>query len=216
MNNHANAMIISRRAGFTVIELMITVAIIAILSTIAAPSMRDVIKNSRMTSLANDLMSDLSVARGEAVNRGVRTTVCTSSDGAQCTATEWRFGWIVLAEVDTGGTQGVVDLKDVIVKKSPKINGADETPPNRITTTNHTSAAGVQYVGFRPSGVTTPGGGDPTTTTIHFYLCDSRSADTPGVSAAEALNKGRHITVTGTGRAQVNRCTCSTGLVCAP
>jgi type IV fimbrial biogenesis protein FimT len=195
-----------------VIELMITVAIIAILMMVSAPSLRDVIRNARMTSLANDLMTDLSLARGEAVKRGVRISMCTSNTGTACTNTEWRHGWIIFAEADTTGTQGKVDTNDVILKVSPKINGADETPPTLVTSANNLVETG-SYVNFRPSGVTTPGGA--LTPAIHFYVCDARK--TGLVSASEALNKGRHITVLGTGRAQASRCTCdNTGALCTP
>ncbi len=58
-------------------------------------------------------------------------------------------------------------------------------------------------------------GGDATSATIHFYLCDARK--TGAVSASEALEKGRHITILGTGRAQAIRCTCNnTGTLCTP
>jgi prepilin-type N-terminal cleavage/methylation domain-containing protein len=228
MNSHAYAMI-SRRAGFTVIELMITVAIIAILATVAAPSMRDMVKNARMTSLVNDLMSDLSVARAEAVKRGVPVSVCTSTSGTACTNTAWNLGWIVFTDggVPDGGVSGVVNaglrnvtlpdgtvtpLLDVILKVSPKINGADENPPTLVTSVNSPTATG-KYVIFRPTGVTTPGGG--AAAKIDFYLCDSRRTGT--VPASEAANKGRHIIVSATGRAQSNRCTCANdGASCAP
>ena len=67
-----------RHGGFTIVELMITIVLIAILTTIAAPSLRDLVMNGRMTSLANDFMTDLSVARSEAVKRGVRTATTRS------------------------------------------------------------------------------------------------------------------------------------------
>jgi len=203
---------ISRRSGFTVIELMITVGIIAILATIAAPSLRDLVKNARMTSLVNDLMGDLSVARAEAVKRGVPVSVCTSNNGTSCTASEWRYGWIIFAESNTTGTPGVIDLGETILKAAPKINGADENPASLITSLNNPTAGTTNYVPFRPTGVTKPGGGGAS---IHFYLCDARR--TGLVSAGEAINKGRHITLIGTGRAQTVRCTCDvTGLTCTP
>ncbi|HZM45732.1 MAG TPA: GspH/FimT family protein [Burkholderiales bacterium] len=202
---------ISRRAGFTLIEVMIVIAIIAILATVAAPSMRDMVRNARMTSLVNDLMTDLSVARAEAVKRGVRTTVCTSNTGTGCTATEWRFGWIMFAESNTAGAFGAVDAGEPILKIAPVINGANENPATRITSVGHQTNTG-SYIAFRPTGVTNPGGAG----TIDFYLCDARNLAQAGVTASEANGKGRHIVVSGTGRAQQNRCTCSSATLCAP
>jgi prepilin-type N-terminal cleavage/methylation domain-containing protein len=210
---------IYRHAGFTVLELMITVALIAVLSVIAAPSLRDLIKNGRMTSQANDLMTDLAIARGEAVKRGVRTAICTSSNGTACTATPWNQGWIIFADhgPEKGGTFGVVDSgipapdTDTVLKRAPAIDGANENPPNTITTINASVNAGATYVGFRPSGVVTPGGAGAE---IDFLLCDSRT--TALVGAGPATDKGRHIRVAGTGRAYSVRCTCATSTTCAP
>jgi type IV fimbrial biogenesis protein FimT len=206
---------ISRHGGFTIVELMITVALIAILATIAAPSLRDLIKNARMTSLANNLMTDLSIARSEAVKRGVRTTMCTSTNGTSCTTTGgasgWGQGWIIFAESDTTGSFGTVDGNDVILKVAPKIDGASETPPTLVTSVNALSAP-TTHVEFRPSGVTTPGGGGGAV--VDFYMCDSRT--TASVGAAAATDKGRHITISGGGRANANRCTCPTSASCVP
>ena len=210
---------IYRHAGFTVLELMIVVALIAVLSVIAAPSLRDLIKNARMTSQANDLMTDLAIARAEAVKRGVRTAVCTSSNGTSCTATNWNQGWIIFADhgPEKGGTFGVVDSgipapdTDTVLKRARAIDGANENPANTITSINHSVSGGAKYVGFRPSGVVTPGGGGAE---VEFLLCDSRSTDRVGASAAS--NKGRHVKVAGTGRAYSIRCTCATISTCAP
>jgi type IV fimbrial biogenesis protein FimT len=204
---------ISRHAGFTLIELMITIALIAVLSTIAAPSMRDLVKNARMTALANDFITDLSIARSEAVKRGVRMAICTSSNGTSCTNTGWNQGWIVFTDSVEGTNYGSVNGTDMILKVAPRIDGATETPPTLITSVNAQSGPVGTFVGFRPSGVIMPGGGD-TTTDINFYVCDSRT--TANVSAGEAAQKGRHVTLTLTGRAHVVRCTCSSGTFCTP
>jgi len=212
-----------RRTGFTIVELMIVIAIVAVLSAIAAPSLRDLVKNTRMTSLVNDLMSDLNAARGEAVKRGVRVSICTSNNGTQCTATAWNQGWIVFTdggpEAGPAALPGFVDadlvldpdtatpLLDVILKVSSAIIGANESPATLITSTGHSTESGAAYVTFRPSGAVTPGGAS----TIVFQLCDSRR-----MVAADATGKGRRIAVSGTGRSQSAKCTCTEAGVCPP
>src|SRR6185312_180136 len=76
--------------GFTVIELMITVLIAAILVGIALPSFRATIINSNVTQLTNALVHDLNLARSEAVRRGTLVAVISNSGG-----NDWSSGWYV-------------------------------------------------------------------------------------------------------------------------
>lgn len=80
-------------AGFTLIELMMTVALAAIVLALAAPSLRDLVQNNRVTAHANALAGALALARSEAVRRGGPTSVCADAAG-------WQQGWSVRAGSD--------------------------------------------------------------------------------------------------------------------
>lgn len=81
--------------AFTLIELMITLAILAILLAIAAPSFRDIIQSNRTQTITNDLTTALQFARSEAVKRGVRVDICRRNENACDDAADWDKGWLV-------------------------------------------------------------------------------------------------------------------------
>jgi type IV fimbrial biogenesis protein FimT len=66
-------------SGFTLIELMLTLTVAAVLMMIAAPSFREFLQNSRMSAQVNLFISDLNISRSEAVKRRTRVTMCKSS-----------------------------------------------------------------------------------------------------------------------------------------
>ncbi len=93
-------------AGFTLIELLMVIAIAAILASIAVPSYQWIMSRTRLSTQANELTTALSLARSEAVKRGVRVTVCKSSSGTGCTTSgNWQQGWIVF--VDNTQVEGI-------------------------------------------------------------------------------------------------------------
>jgi len=101
----------SLQRGLTLVELMITVAVLAILTALATPSFSSLIQSSRLTTTANELLTTLQLARSEAVRRNVRVVVCASSNGSSCSGSStWSAGWIAFkdsdsdAAVDTGET----------------------------------------------------------------------------------------------------------------
>lgn len=84
-------------AGFTLIELMVTVAVLAIVIRFAIPGMNDVILSNRLTSYANDFVSSALLARGEAIKRNRTVTLCAAgaTDTACAASGGWQQGWIV-------------------------------------------------------------------------------------------------------------------------
>ena len=76
----------SRSTGFTLVELLVTLAVFAILIALALPSMQQIVASQRVRSVASDIASDLVIARNEAVKRGDNVQLAPSTSG-------WTGGW---------------------------------------------------------------------------------------------------------------------------
>jgi type IV fimbrial biogenesis protein FimT len=180
--------------GFTIVELLVAVAILSILLGVAAPSLRELIMNATITGQANDLMSGLSVARSEAIKRGIRAGMCTSTNGTSCTNSQWHQGWIVFADADSDG--------DIDAGTSPLRVQPATTGNNTLTSLGHgTNGGGARFVVYNSAGTLTAA-----LVGVTFTLCDSRTTATVGAQAADL--KGRQMSISSTGRPRIQRFTC--------
>jgi type IV fimbrial biogenesis protein FimT len=96
-------------------ELLIAIAVLAILTTLAVPAFTQFVQNNKLSAQANEMVAAMQYARSEALRRGEQVRVCSSSDGAACNG-NWNQGWIAM--VDPGG-----DDEEVLrVWQSPDAN----------------------------------------------------------------------------------------------
>jgi type IV fimbrial biogenesis protein FimT len=150
-----------RQGGFNLTELMIVVAIVAILLSIGVPSYRYITNSYRMSSEVNGLLGDLMFARSEAIKEGVTVSACVSSNQTSCDtgSTTWQEGWIVFQDLNGDQT---VDPGDTVLRVQQAFTGTDTFVP----------ASGINAVSFNREGFTTAAigaavGFQSTTFTLH-------------------------------------------------
>ena len=163
-----------QNSGFTIIEIMITVLIVAIVLALGAPSFRELMANNRMTTSTNELVTALNLARSEAIKRNARVKICSSSKpnngNWSCnTSNDWATGWAVFHDIDDDDTPGG-DTEEELIRVSEGFNDS-------ITVTHP-----ADLLVYLASGEISNAG--------EFTLCDDR-------------NKGRTIQISRTGRVKV-------------
>ena len=111
--------------GFTLVELMVTLAIAVILLSMGVPSMHDLIRNNRLSSATNQFVSSLNIARSEAIKQGRNATVCVSDTQNSCSGADWGLGW--LAWVDTNRNGNLDFPQEVLRVVEPLANSIQMT-----------------------------------------------------------------------------------------
>lgn len=91
--------------GFTLVELVVTVSLVAILISIGVPSFQNLIRNNRAIAITNDLVLAIQLARSEAVKQRREMILCRrNSAGDNCeNGADWSAGWLV-CQLDDDGT----------------------------------------------------------------------------------------------------------------
>jgi len=107
-------MVIMRNKGFTLIELMITIAIASILIAIATPSFSRMVISNSVSADQDAIFRLILTARSEAIKRGEKVSLCKSINLTACdTSATWTNGLIVFSDTDA---DGVIDSGDEILK----------------------------------------------------------------------------------------------------
>lgn len=112
--------------GFTLVELMMTLAVLAILLVVAAPPLRDAVRRHRVIAASNALRADIAYARTEAILGGMVASICASSkDRKKCDQTNvYERGWLVhLGIAGTGGAIPAISPLGLPLRLSPPRDG---------------------------------------------------------------------------------------------
>ena len=168
--------------GFTLIELMVSIAIAAILMMVAVPSMTSFMRNSELTSFANTMLSSMNAARGEAMKRGSYAMVVPAN------GTSWDSGWVVFIDVNRSRAYEVAT--DIRIS-------SQAAKPSYLTITGSGSAgATAPYIMFDASGYSKLTG----TAGFGASTFEIKRND---VSGTPLLDQTRMLKIASTGRARI-------------
>lgn len=166
-----------RQRAFSLFDMLITLAIASTLIALAVPTFKHLTARTRITAQVNGLLTDLHLARSEAIKRGQPVVLCKSQDGQRCAGdAAWHEGWVMFVD---GNDNHLADPNETVIR----VQG---TQPSVET---HLNASGGpqrnHYLGYRPDGMSGKRG--------TFTFCDPT-----------APSLARAIIIYWTGRARVS------------
>lgn len=176
------------RAGFTLVELIITLTIAGILGALAVPAMQAFILDQRLATQTNDFIADLNLARSESIRRASNVVICKqggSVSSPSCsTSAAWGAGWVVF--VDTGSPpDGALGSNETVLRIRQSLDGNN---------TLNAIPSSTNSIVFANTGLTTLS----SSSEMAMRFCDSRGA-----------SKAVTVWVNFTGRARIDRTTVS-------
>jgi len=185
-----------KTSGFTLLELIVTVAIVGILFSVGMPSLKTLMQGNQLIAATNELISAIHVARSEAIKLNKRVSICASSDGSSCSDdSDWSKGWIVFSDAlgsvvgtDADCTAANADcllrVHDGFDDKQLSVSGVDSTPAAAVIKSLTFTSRGLpkSIAGVEQSGI--------------FSVCSFDNADN--------IVGSRAVVVSITGRVRVS------------
>jgi type IV fimbrial biogenesis protein FimT len=178
---------LTHSGGFTLLELMITVSVAAILLGLGIPAFSDIIRNNRLTAAANDLLHSTQVARSEALKRQVPVVVCASADSTATppSCNDGAFtDWIVFVDTNSNWS---VDATEVVLERHGRLHPS-------VTVRNDNDG----IVSYAASGFANPPG--IKTSSRNIVICDARGDQPVGLNST-----ARAVLIAATGRTRVTK-----------
>ncbi len=125
-SRHHNPPRLCALRGFTLVELMVTLIVAAILVTVAVPGFRSLIRSNQVTTQANDLLTAFQIARNEALKRRTTVSVCSRKSPATSPETcagsnDWSTGWLVFADTNADGS---FDSGEELIRVGDPVGGS--------------------------------------------------------------------------------------------
>ena len=187
--------------GFTIAELIIVVIIAAVLAAMAAPNLSEFVKNNSRATRVNTMVTALNFARGQAVTRNARVSLCRSAAFADCDGAgdgSFQSGWIVFTD---GGARGTVDGTDTVLRVfQPDMGGV-------ATLIGSNDDGFIEGLSFESNGlgwdINPTAGATAVTDNTFFVYCDDRG-----------VNDGRAIRISPTGYPSLVTDVAGAGLGC--
>lgn len=173
-------------AGFTLVELIVSVTVLGILLGMAVPQFTDFLRNSRRAAVLNELVGSLTLARTEAIRRGVTVSMCKTVDGTACVSgagDTWAAGWLIFVNSDSDDPP-VFDVGETDLRVRTEADAGYTIQPS-VDVTN--------FITFNADGSVTSAG--------TFTYCDARGT-----------GRARAVVINAVGRTRLSRDTNGDGV----
>jgi len=169
-------MLKKKQTGFTLLEVIITLAVSSILIAVASPQLSSIMQSNRMTTTVNEFVHSLNIARSEAMKSN-QASICVSTNQTACTAGTWNQGWIVFTDSNSNCT---VDASDMVIYANDELR-SDFKVGNVL---------GATCVSYSGEGFLFPAGATAT-----FMFCDDRVGPAAG-RIISVIRSGKLATTT--------------------
>lgn len=184
----------TRPRGFTLIELMVTLTIVAVAMSVAVPSLTEFQRSAELRAAVNALKAAIQAARGEAMKRNMHALVVPAADQ------QWSSGYLVLVDSDRSGT---ATAGDIVVARRTDLSA------NLELVGTETAGASPPFIRFDGSGYLRDGANG-----FVQLAMTIRRRDTAG--RADALSQTRHVLIGQTGRLRSCTPTSASDAGCSP